>query len=123
MKNYNQPPVFTFEKLDVWQCTKNWITDIYQITGSFPESERFGLTSQIRRASVSVSANIVEGNYRLTSPDKKKFFGYSYSSIMEVFGHLLIAKDLEFLNDESLINQRYRVAEISKKINALYKAF
>ena len=114
---------FSFEKLEVWQLTKDWVVDTYKMTNQLPRSEKFGLINQIRRASVSVSSNIVEGNYRLTNPDKKKFFSYSYSSIMEVFSQILIANGLEYLPDTSVNYQRKKVTEISRKINSLYRSF
>lgn len=64
---------FYFEKLEVWKNARNFVKDIYVITESFPNAEKFGLTSQIRRATVSITANIAEGFSRKTRIEKARF--------------------------------------------------
>ncbi|MBN2166187.1 MAG: four helix bundle protein [Marinilabiliaceae bacterium] len=61
---------YSFEKLEIWQLSRNLVKEIYTTTDSFPQSEQFGLVSQIRRASVSISSNIAEGNGRHNKKDK-----------------------------------------------------
>jgi len=85
-------PMFKFEKLDVWQESINLADDVYGITQSFPADERFGLTSQMRRSAVSVSANIAEGSGRGTNRDFVRFVEIAFGSLMETISHLTVAK-------------------------------
>lgn len=113
---------FAFEKLEVWQLSRQFVTKIYKVTADFPEEEKFGLVSQIRRAAVSISSNLAEGNARLSKNDKARFFQMSYSSLMEVINQLIISFDLEFINKHQLNELRVDSSELSNKINALYKS-
>ena len=64
---------YAFEKLSVWQDSKELVKLIYEVTGNFPPDERYGLTSQIRRAAISVSSNLAEGTSRTTNADQARF--------------------------------------------------
>ncbi|MFN0293165.1 four helix bundle protein [Pedobacter helvus] len=75
---------YTFEKLEVWQLSRSFVKELYEITKSFPKDEQYGLTSQIRRAAVSISSNIAEVSSRLTTKDKAHFTMIAFSSTMEV---------------------------------------
>ena len=114
--------IFAFEKLEVWQLSRTFVTKIYKVTADFPDGEKFGLISQLRRASVSISSNLAEGNARLSNNDKARFFQYSYSSLMEVVNQLIISFDLGFLEERTLNQLRIESTELSSKINALYKS-
>jgi four helix bundle protein len=83
--------MFGFEKLEVWQRAIELTDTVYEFTRLFPSDERFGLTSQMRRASVSVAANIAEGSARSSTPDFTRFIEFSYSSLMELIAELTIA--------------------------------
>jgi len=113
---------FAFEKLEVWQLSRQFVTKIYKITASFPEEEKFGLVSQIRRASVLISSNLEEGNSCFSKNDKARFFMISYSSLMEVINQLIISFDLGFIYEKQLNELRVDSSELSNKINALYKS-
>ena len=89
---------FSFEKLTAWTDSKELVTCIYTITQQFPDEEKFGLTSQLRRASVSVASSIAEESLRNTHKDKAYFTSMSYSSLMEVLNQLIIAKELQLKN-------------------------
>ena len=91
---------FSFEKLTVWVDSKELIKVIYTITKVFPEEEKFGLTNQLRRASISVASNLAEGISRNTNKDKAHFTTMSYSSLMEVLNQVIISKELNFINEE-----------------------
>ena len=91
---------FSFEKLNVWQKSKTLAVNIYTITEKFPERERFGLISQIRRASISVSSNIAEGTGRNSTKDKARFTEIAYASLMELLNQLIIAYDLSFITKD-----------------------
>jgi four helix bundle protein len=86
-------PQFRFEKLKVWQQARALNRATYQLTRSFPRDEMFALTSQIRRASVSVSANIAEGSGRNSDRDFAHFLEQSYGSLMEVASLFYLAAD------------------------------
>ena len=75
---------FSFERLEVWNDARSLSKSIYIVTKSFPEDEKFGISSQLRRSSVSVSSNIVEGSYRTSNKDKFNFMNIAFSSLMEL---------------------------------------
>ena len=114
--------IYSFEKLEVWQNSRVLVTAIYQLTKKFPQEERFGLTNQLRRASVSVSSNIAEGNSRFSPKDKAHFFQISFSSLMEVLNQLILAHDLQFISEAELLELRPMIDEIANKLNALYNS-
>lgn len=113
---------FSFEKLTAWQLSRNFVKKIYQVTAEFPEEEKYGLVSQLRRASISISSNLAEGSSRLSFNDQIRFYQYSYSSLMEVINQLIISSDLEFISNEKLIELRNDGQELSKVINGLVKS-
>lgn len=92
--------MFGFEKLDVWKLAIGYANRIYQVTQRFPSDERFGLTNQLRRAGVSVSANIAEGSGRGSPKDFGRFIEIAYGSLMETISHLAIAREQAFLAEE-----------------------
>lgn len=73
---------------------------IYKITTTFPVSERFGLISQLRRASASICSNIAEGSARTTNKDQARFTTISFSSAVEVLNQLIISKELDFISEK-----------------------
>ncbi len=85
------------EKLKVWQRSRGLVLRLYEVTGSFPGEERYGLTSQIRRAGVSVVANIAEGAARGSDADYLRFLKIARGSLSELETLLMIAKDLRFV--------------------------
>ncbi|WP_299212856.1 four helix bundle protein [uncultured Dokdonia sp.] len=95
---------FSFEKLNVWQKSRQLSVAIYTLTKSFPDEERFGLISQMRRCAVSVSSNIAEGSGRHSSKDKARFTEISYSSLLELLNQLILSQDLELISEEHIDN-------------------
>lgn len=89
--------IFSFEKRDVWQNSRELILTIYKLTVKFPFSEIYGITSQIKRSSASIATNIAEGISRNTNKDKAHFLTISYSSVTETLNHLIISKDLNYI--------------------------
>ncbi len=85
-------------KLDVWQRSVDFVVEIYKLTDKFPKEEKFGLTSQIRRASVSIPANIAEGAARRFGKEYLQFLSHAQGSASEVETELLIAFRLGFLS-------------------------
>jgi len=115
-------PRFRFEKLQVWYEARNLSRDIYRLTQSFPTAELYGLTSQIRRAAVSISANIAEGSGRNSERDFAHFLEQSYGSAMELASHLYLASDLGFFGKESLEALLTCVESAAKRIAALNRS-
>lgn len=112
---------YYFEKLEVWKNARIFVKNIYTLTSNFPADEKFGITSQLRRASVSITANISEGFSRNTQKDKARFINQTYSTTIEVINFLILSKDLDFINEEEYLQFRKDAEEISNKLNALYK--
>ncbi|GGZ93093.1 four helix bundle protein [Algibacter mikhailovii] len=113
---------FSFEKLNVWIDSKEFVKEIYLITQKFPSEEKFGLTNQLRRASISVASNLAEGTSRNTNKDKVHFSTMAFSSLKEVLNQIIIAKELHFVNDNEYLNLRTEIEKISNKLNALRKS-
>ena len=94
----NQRKEFRFERLEVWQLARALNRIVYQATRRFPKEELFGLTSQLRRASISVSSNIAEGSGRNSDADFAHFLEISYASLMEVVSQFYLALDENYIN-------------------------
>lgn len=114
--------VYSFEKLEVWKLSRFLTVEIYKLVKSFPREEIYGLSSQIRRASLSVASNIAEGSSRVSNKDKAHFSVMAFSSLMETLNQLIIANDLHYINDEKLLELRLKITELSNKLNALRKS-
>ena len=110
---------FSFERLEVWIESKGFAIDIYKLTRDFPEEEKYGLVSQLRRAVISLSSNIAEGSSRTTSKDQARFYQLAFGSLMEVLSQLLISIELEFIEKEKEELMREKISKISNKLNAL----
>jgi len=101
------------KKLDIWNFSLDLVTKIYSLTSQFPKEELFGLTSQLRRASVSVSSNIAEGLSRTSKLEKIRFLEISRSSLVEIDTQLEIALKLKLCDKNDLV-------EIEKLLNSLF---
>jgi four helix bundle protein len=106
-----------FKKLEMWQQSRVFCTEIYAVTSSFPDSERFGLTSQLRRASVSIPSNIAEGSSRNSNKDFSRFLEIAIGSAYEIETQLLIASDLKFITTEKLELLTNKLENIIKMIS------
>ena len=91
-------PIKSFTDLIAWQAVYNLSLNVYKVTGSFPSSENFGLTSQMRRASVSATSNIAEGFGRSGNKDRDHFYQMASGSLYELKSQTLIAKGLGYLS-------------------------
>tara|TARA_R110002073_G_scaffold8207_1_gene45571 strand:+ start:21923 stop:22285 length:363 start_codon:yes stop_codon:yes gene_type:complete len=111
--------IYSFEKLNVWKESLELIKSIYKITQKFPLEEKFGLISQIRRATVSISSNLAEGTSRKTNKDKAHFTTISYSSTMEVLNQLIISRELDYISENDYIFVRQKVEKITNMLNSL----
>jgi four helix bundle protein len=113
--------VQSYKDLKVWQKSIVLAIDIYKATADFPSHEVFGLRSQVRRASVSISSNIAERQSRGTQ-DFKRFISIAQGSLAEVETQLLIAKELKYLPDGTYSNLNEQCIEIGKMLNGLYNS-
>jgi four helix bundle protein len=109
------------KKLDVWRESVALATHIYQITEKFPKSEIYGLTSQMRRAAVSISSNIAEGSVRASSKEFAQFLSIAGGSLSELDTQLEIAHNLLFLNNEQKQEIDIKIESISSKLAGLIK--
>ena len=106
---------FSFEKLSSWQDARNLVKLVYSITADFPKQEIYGLVSQMRRASSSVSSNISEGSGRSSPKDQAHFYQMSYSSILELLNHFYTAMDLNYIEQQTFENMRNTIYFVLRK--------
>lgn len=109
------------EDLEVWKQSIDLVKEIYVLTKNFPDSEKFGIISKLRRASVSVPANIAEGSARNTKKEFLNFLFISSGSLSEIETLLLISEDLDFINNKKLQDFKDRINHISAMLNGLIK--
>ncbi len=111
-----------YKSLIVWQKAITLVKLIYKLTGSFPNEEKFGLISQMRRASVSIPSNIAEGQARRTTGDYIRFISNAEGSLAELETQLIIAIELEFCHEEGTRECFGLVFEVGKMLNALRRS-
>ena len=111
--------MFRFEKLEVWADAIEFADLIYDATRTFPVDERFGLTSQMRRAAVSISSNVAEGSSRLSDLDFARFIEISYGSLMEVVSQAHIAKKSELLAESTFVLLYQRSERLARMLSGL----
>lgn len=111
--------VRSYHELLVWQKAVDLVAEIYRATRVFPKDELYGLTSQLRRASVSIPSNIAEGQSRLSTGEFRQFLGNAKGSLSEVETQIVIARRLEYLEAAQASTLSERAAEISRMISGL----
>lgn len=107
--------MFGFERLEVWQAAIGFGDEVYRVTKEFPADERFGLTSQMRRAAISVSSNIAEGSGRVSSRDFARFVEIAFGSLMETVSQLSISHRQGLITSteyDSLYQSAQRIARM-----------
>lgn len=114
--------IFGFEKLQVWQKSRQTSLKVYKMTAKFPNEEKFGLTSQMRRAAISISSNIAEGTGRHSAKDKARFTEMAYGSALELLNQCILSNDLEFLEEQKYLELRKDLTEITAMLDGLYKS-
>lgn len=105
----------TYEKLEVWIEARKLVSLIYTTSKKFPKEEQYGLSSQIRRAAVSVPSNIAEGCGRNTTKDKLRFFYFSRGSLFELETQMYVASDLKYITEDDKIGLKNQI-ELCKKL-------
>jgi four helix bundle protein len=108
-------PARTFQDLIVWQKAHQFVLSVYRLTDSFPKHELFGLTSQFRRAAVSIPANIAEGFRKKSKNDKARFMNIAQGSLEECRYYLILANDLKYGDCQQLIAQIEEVSRLLER--------
>jgi len=111
--------MFRFEKLSVWQKAIEFADGIYGVSKPFPVDERFGLTSQLRRAAVSISSNIAEGSGRTSDKDFAHFVQIAYGSLMEVVSQLQICRRQSLLTESAYSEFYANADELARMLSGL----
>ena len=110
---------FSFEKLEVWQFSINFAKIVYGIANKFPMEEKFGLTSQIKRAVISISSNIAEGSAKKSLKDQARYTEIAFGSLLEVLNQFILAFELSYISEQDLFIIRTEIESLSRQINAL----
>ncbi|WP_020212546.1 four helix bundle protein [Flavobacterium rivuli] len=111
--------VYSFEKLEVWIEAKEFTKTIYKLTSGFPDSEKYVLVSQLRRAAISICSNVAEGSARNSYKDKAHFTVMAFSSAVEVLNQIIISFELDFITEKQYQDSRILLESITNKLNGL----
>ena len=114
--------IFSFEKLIAWQKGRELVLLIYKTTKKFPKEETFGLSSQMRRCSISITSNLAEGSRRKSFKDKARFSEIAYSSPLELLNQVILSNDFEYIDEINYLSLREKIAEVNMLIDGLYKS-
>ena len=109
---------YSFENLRMWQAGHQFVLNVYRTTSHFPDTEKYGLVSQFRRAAVSITANIAEGYKKLGKADKLRFFNTSQGSIEECRNYIILSRDLGYIDETENTALYTSIEETSKILNA-----
>ncbi len=112
----------SYRELIVWQKSMDLVTEIYKNTSNFPKEEIYGLTSQMRRAAVSIPSNVSEGQARNSTGEFKQFLGISKGSLAELETQIQVSLNLNFLTKEAGNQLQLKCYEINKLIHGLIKS-
>jgi len=104
---------FSFERLDVWKKSRNLAKRIYELTRLFPDLEKFGISSQLRRAAISICSNIAEGSSRISKKDQAHFYNMAYSSLMETLNQIILCDDFNYIDNKVLLELRKEITTVS----------
>ena len=114
---------YSFEKLRAWQEARELVVKVYKLLDKFPNFEKYALCDQLRRAIVSVPSNIAEGSGRTSLKEQIHFIEIAYGSLMESYNQLIIAVDLNYINDESLEILRPDIDNVARMLNGLRNTY
>ncbi len=116
-----EDPIKSFRDLNTWQEAHKFCLRVYLITKKFPDEEKFGLSSQMRRAAISVPSNIAEGFSRRSYADKSHFYSVALGSNTELQSQILIAKDLDYITESDYNDLMSSSVTVHKLLNGLIK--
>jgi four helix bundle protein len=122
MNNSMANKVQSYRDLVIWQKAMELVTEIYRTTQNFPKEELFGLTSQVRRAAVSIPSNIAEGHAKLSRKEYQHSLGHARGSLAELETQIIIAQNLGYLDEEKVSRTLELSAEIGRILNGLLAA-
>jgi four helix bundle protein len=111
--------VRSYRELVAWQKAMDLVTEVYRVTRSFPKEEQYGITSQLRRAAVSIPGNIAEGQGRQTTGEFRQFLGQARGSLLETETQILLSERLEYLEHQAADCLLERAPEVGRILNGL----
>jgi four helix bundle protein len=112
----------SFKDVEAWKKAHQFVLNIYKMTETFPKNEIFGLSSQFRRAAISIAANIAEGYKKKSNADKLRFYNMSQGSIEECRYYILLSSDLKYIVPENFIKLDTEIEFCSKLLNNYCRA-
>lgn len=115
--------VKSYRDLVAWQKAMELVTEIYRVTQRFPKEEMFGLTSQLRKAGVSIPSNIAEGRGRSSRGEFRLFLGHALGSLSELETQILISRNLDYLSETDAAHLLNLSAEVGRVLNGLISSF
>lgn len=110
---------YAFENLSAWKESRKLVIAVYQLLDNFPKFEKYALCDQLRRSIVSVPSNIAEGSGRISPKEQLHFYEISYGSLMEAYNQLILAVDLEYIEDSDLNDLRPQIDTVARLLNGL----
>jgi four helix bundle protein len=110
---------FSYRKLNVYQLSKKLVTDIYRLIGTFPNTETYALSDQLRRAAISIPSNIAEGTAKASPKEQFHFLEIAYGSLMEIMCQLEISYDLGYINQVQLRQSEEEIVMIYKMLSSM----
>ena len=110
---------FSCRKLNVYQLSKKLVTDIYKLIGTFPNTETYALSDQLRRAAISIPSNIAEGTAKASPKEQFHFLEIAYGSLMEIMCQLEISYDLGYINQVQLRQSEEEIVMIYKMLSSM----
>lgn len=113
---------FSFERLDAYIHARTLVKEIYRLQGRFPKEEKYALGDQVRRAAVSITANIAEGCGRSSNKEKVRFIEIAFGSLTEAFSELQIAQDLQYITEEEFDELRPYFSRVARIMSGLRKS-
>lgn len=114
---------YSFEKLEVYKLARLFAVTVYKVAGRLPESQKYGLKSQLERAAVSVVLNIAEGSSRQTAKEKATYIKYAYGSLLEILAAVQLSVDLKFLKPEAESFVREQIEPLTAMLTGLKNSF
>ena len=114
---------YSFETLKAWQEARKLVVVVYKLLDRFPNFEKYALCDQIRRAVVSVPSNLAEGSGRSSLKEQIHFIEIAYGSLMEAYNQLILANDLDYIDQDSLDSLRPTVDTVARMLNGLRNSY
>ena len=111
--------MYSFENMNAWQESRKLVVEVYQLLDGFPLFEKYALCDQIRRAIVSVPSNLAEGSGRISIKEQLHFYEIAYGSLMESYNQLILAVDLDYIDEDSLDSLRPQIDVVARMLNGL----